>query len=530
MSKNAFLKTISLFLGIMLCMMSIPAAFAQAENIEESITGPADSMNSNRTIIHDITPGYYDLYLQQGESSSFTVSFKNNGKKALDIEPELVDVPYSSYGFDKSWVTISPANAVVEADAEQEFTVEVNIPEDADAGYYEAYIVFTDDVYSGGDAYPQYVNAMYLSVSVSAITHEINPAYYDLYLQQGESDIFTVSFKNNGKKALDIEPKVVDVPYSEDFNESWVTISPANATVEAGAEQEFTVEVGIPEDEEGGYYNTCIAFTDDVYSEEDPYSQYINAMYLSISVPIYQKLELQTTYIDDTIEAGKEYEYMVKIKNMATKNITIAPEINRYGYSFDEFGLEENEIEITAPSTLEPGQIADMVIRVPVPENATGTYDGYIEMNVNGGENEGYEPQLELYLTVLQQPSVPYVKTFSTKNADPITIEVSTNSYGSDAWLRFPPKDEVPSFELNMKHNSNPVDITLIKTTQSGDVSIGCSCVPSWSTDEDNIYQSSGSYYTETYAVSGATGDWELEILPKNTQYFDYSITIGDSE
>jgi hypothetical protein len=64
-----------------------------------------------------------------------------------------------------------------------------------------------------------------------------------------------------------------------------------------------------------------------------------------------------------------------------------------------------------------------MVIRVPVPENATGTYDGYIGMNVDGTGNNGYEPQLELYLTVLQQPSDPYIKTFSTKNADPIIIE-----------------------------------------------------------------------------------------------------------
>lgn len=529
MSKNSFLKIISLFLGIMLCAATIPASFAQIENIEKSAAGPASTTGSNKIVIHEINPGYFDLYLQQGESSSFTVSFKNNGKKSLDIEPKIASVPYS-IDFNESWISISPANVTVEAGAEQEFTVEVNIPEDAGTGYYETYIAFTDDVYSEEDYYPQYVNAMYLSISVSAITHEINPAYYDLYLRQGDNEVFNVSFKNNGNKALEIEPKVVDVPYSVDFNESWISVFPANVTVEAGAEQEFTVEVSIPEDEEGGYYEACIAFTDDVYSEEDPYPQYINSMYLSISVPVYPKLELQTNYIDDTVEAGKEYEYTVKIKNVAGKNITIDPEVTGYSYSFDEFGLDDDEIEITAPSTLEPGEIADMIIRVPVPENATGTYDRYIEMNVNGGENGGYEPQLELYLTVMHQPSVPYVKTFSTKNEDQITIEVSTYSYGSDSWLRNPPRDEVPSFELSMKYNSTPIDMTLVKTTMYGDVSIGGDYFPSWPNDEHDIYQSSGSYYTETYVVSGAIGDWELEILPKNAQNFHYSISIGDSK
>lgn len=367
------------------------------------------------------------------------------------------------------------------------------------------------------------------SVRDETVIHDISPGYYDMYLQQGESESFTVSFKNNDKKALEIEPKIVAMYYSDTFDESWITVSPANVTVEAGAEQEFTIEVSIPEDEDGGYYETYIAFTDDVYSEEDIYSEYVNAMYLSISVPIYQKLELQTSYISDSIEAGMKYEYTVKIKNAASKSITIDPEVTQYDYSFDEFILEDEEIEITAPSTLEPGQIADMIIKVPVPENATGTYNGYIDMNVEGDEY-GYEPQLDLYLTVLQKPSIPYKKNFSTKNADPITIEISTYDYSPGGWLRYPPKDEVPSFELNAKYNSNPVDLTLVKTTQSNSIYIGWDCFSEWSIEDGDIYQDSGSYYTETYTMPGAIGDWEIEILPENIEYFDYSITIGDLE
>ncbi|WP_269851852.1 COG1361 family protein [Methanosarcina horonobensis] len=245
---------------------------------------------------------------------------------------------------------------------------------------------------------------------------------------------------------------------------------------------------------------------------------------------LIKKIELQTYYISDSVEAGIEYEYTVKIKNVAAKNITIDPKVteNYYDSSFDEFDIDD-KIEIIAPSTLEPGQIANMTIRVSVPEDATGTYDGYIDMNVNGNDNDGNEPQLELYLTVLQQPSVPYVKTFSTKTADPITIEVSTYVYSSDSWLRIPPQDEIPSFELNLKFDSSPVDMSPVKTTQRGNVGIGWNYFPTWSEEDGVIYQNYDRYYIERYTVPGAIGDWELEILPRNAETFEYSITVGNS-
>jgi hypothetical protein len=365
------------------------------------------------------------------------------------------------------------------------------------------------------------------------IIHEINPSYYDLYLEQGESNSFNVSFINNDKKALDVEPKLVAVPGSyTNFDESWITISPVNATVNSDTEQEFTIEVNIPEDADGGNYETYIAFTDDIILYPDTYPQYFNVMYLSVMVPIYQKIELQTYYIYDTLEAGKEYEYTTKIKNIATKNVTIDPEVIGYDYSFDKSDLDDDAIEISAPAVLTPGEIADMVIRVPVPEDATGSYSGYIEMNVDGKEDYeccGYDPQIDLNFIFRQQPSVPYAKTFKTRTTDLITIEVSTYAYGSEPWLRSPPKDEAPSFEVNLKYDSSPVDMTLVKTTQSGSVNVGWSDFPVWSSD-DAMYQNSGRYYTETYTVPGAIGDWELTILPKNTENFDYSITIGDSE
>ena len=78
-----------------------------------------------------------------------------------------------------------------------------------------------------------------------------------------------------------------------------------------------------------GEYEAYIAFTDDI----DPNtSQYVNVMYLSVGVPIIPKLELQTDYISDTIEPGKEYEYAIKIKNVADKDVTIDPKANQLQY------------------------------------------------------------------------------------------------------------------------------------------------------------------------------------------------------
>ncbi len=368
-------------------------------------------------------------------------------------------------------------------------------------------------------------------ITEGPIVHEINPYYYDDYIQQGKSNNFNVSFRNNGNEALDIKPKIVPAPYTNsNLSESWVTISPTNITVNAGEEQNFAVGITIPEDEDGGRYEASIAFTDDI----DPNtSQYVNVMYLSVGVPIIPKLEVQTSYLSDTIEPGKEYEYAIKIKNVADKDVTIDPKATTYGMydgSFNTFALSDDAIVISAPSIIKAGEITNMSIFTSVPENATGAYNGYIEMNPDGKENDGSAPQIGLSFVVERPPAVPYVKTFNTMTADPITIEVSTDAYGLDMLPRISPKKEEPSLELNLKYNSSPVNMTLVKTTQSSNVNNEGYNFPIWAMDDSMTYQSYNNHYVETYTIPGAIGDWELSILPKNTNSFDYSITVGNSK
>jgi len=403
-------------------------------------------------------------------------------------------------------------------------------------------------------------DATYENVSnENSTVHTINPTYHSTYLVAGNSEKFTVSFKNEGNEALNIAPKVVPLPDTgSSINESWVTIFPANATVEQGSVQEFTVEVSVPKDAENAAYQTAIAFTDDLQPNS---TQYVNSMSLYVSVQANPKIELQTTYLSDVVKPGTEYEYMVKIKNVADKDVTIDPKVTSYPYGIyystssgassstsssavrpidgdaiiapspsSTFGLSNDEVIIDAPSVIEAGEIVNMTIRVPVPENATGYFDGYIDMNVDGKTNDGSNSQLSLYLRAMQQPEIPCVKKFNTTSNTPITIEVSTDSYDQTSGLRISPKIEEPSFKVNLICNSCPISITPAKVIQTNNVNIGGNSFPLWVMDINPIYQNTNKHYAETYVIPGKAGEWELSILPQDMETFTYSITLGKTE
>lgn len=390
-------------------------------------------------------------------------------------------------------------------------------------------------------------NAIYERPAIPALAadngnytvHSINPTYNYVCVMPGDSETFKVSFRNEGNETINVAPKVMDVPDSYYvLDKSWITISPASVKVEPGMEQDFKVEVNVPEDAESGEYQAQIVFTDDVYSYEyedpeyiqDIEPQYVNVMYLGISVPVRPKLELQTSYISDTMKPGEEYVYEIKIKNVAGKDVTIGPEVTDYdccGYPCSESAFSDDIIEISAPSVIKAGEIAKMTVRIPVPENASGYYSGLIEMNADGNENDGSVPQIGLDFNVIKQPSGPYVKTFTTTTADPITITVSTDTYIGSS-VRISPVKEEPSLKVNLKCNSNPVGMTLVETTESSYIYTQWYNFPAWSIEDSNYESSNG--HVETYKVSGAVGTWELTILPENAESFSCSVTIGDSE
>ncbi|HWR25568.1 MAG TPA: hypothetical protein VN278_04965 [Methanosarcina sp.] len=374
------------------------------------------------------------------------------------------------------------------------------------------------------------------NVTLDNVTvHEISPNGYSTSLTAGFSEQISVSFKNNAEEALDINPKVVTIPnIVNKMDESWITISPANTTVAPGEAKIFTVTLNVPKDTETGFYQSRIAFTDDIRqnTQGDGEPQYVNILNLDASVQGAPKIQVETNYISDTLEAGKVHEYTMKIKNVAKNDVNIAPKVGGYNY-YPGYAqaFTDDAINISAPSVIKAGETVNMTIRVNVPENATGMYNSYIQMNSDGQTNDVYSTQINLNFNVWKPPTAPFVKTFSTKTAGKIKIEISTNTYQNVPMLRSSPERPDPSFELGLKYNSSPVDINLKNVTKSGSVSVGGNSFPlPWESKNGITYQNYNSRYVETYEIPGAIGDWELTILPKNTESFDYSIVLESSE
>ena len=331
------------------------------------------------------------------------------------------------------------------------------------------------------------------SAPIESATSIIDPQNYNTFLTAGSGTQFTVSFTNKENETVALMPKVECVPNNDkSVDKSWVKISPANSTVAPGSKQKFNIEINIPKDTQSGSYQGNIAFNDDLVPNS---TQYANSMHLSLVVQGLPKILLETQYISDILDAGKEYEYKIKMKNVASKDVTIDPKIPEYSISNDPTyipAFKSDAIEISAPSTIKAGETVNMTIRVKVPENVNGRYSGSIAMNVDGetSSDSMNNPQLSLDFTVLKQPFVPYVKAFKTANEEPITVEVSAYT-NANPYLQSP-KKEKPSFKLNLSCNDKPVNMTFVKSVKSGNINIGGGYPQIWPMNDETIYQSFG--------------------------------------
>jgi hypothetical protein len=475
MSRNNGMRAVSIFVGLLLCTGLISTAFAAG----------------NQCIINFTNTG-------------------NISDSPITISPTITQTEYAT------------GDAVPNSTA----------PENATNGNTTMGDPTNDNTITGNTINDNTTtgNNNYDNINIGNTTvNSISPSYYSMFLSSGSSAQFIGSFTNGGNETLVLTPRVVAAPgIKNNINESWVKISPTNVTVSPGSTQNFVVEVNVPWDAESGDYQATIAFTDDLLPNS---TEYVNSMKFSISVQASSKIQLETSYISDTIDAGNEYLYTIRMKNVATKDATIDPKLLVYSNYYDPnyiSNLDPDAVEVSAPSIIKAGEIANMTIKVKIPENTTGKYYGTIVLNVDGevDNNYGINPQVSLDFNILEQPMTPYVKTFKTMTNDPVVIEVSTDVY-DNYWLRSPIKEK-PSFELGLTCNSEPVNMTLVKSAESGGASIG-GYYPIWTMQNGNVYQNYGTHYADTYIAPGEIGDWKLTLLPKDTGSFGYSITVGNS-
>ncbi|HEY9206601.1 MAG TPA: hypothetical protein VIO58_11850 [Candidatus Methanoperedens sp.] len=365
----------------------------------------------------------------------------------------------------------------------------------------------------------------------------ISPQYGNLRLQPGESKELTVTVRNKEKKTVNVNPKVVPFPYGGGYmvDAEWIKVTPNNAEIPAGGSQKFTIKASIPEDASIGGSGLQIAFTDEVMPTPypQPFPNYVHVFQLSVEVWAPPKLQIMPQYFSDQVEAGKKYNYEIKLKNTGDQPIGINPKLSSdpyYGpYGIGAPVLTEDAITITSPNSVPAGATEIVKIQLTVPSDAKGYFNGYIDLGIDDASIRDWEGRVNINFNIWKQPTEPFVRSFTLKETTPITIEVSSSSYyGYPSGKSGGAKAPEPSFETTLiDPEGKQVELAVTKTVTKGNVNMGGDRPP-WEIDSESIYQESGIQRIETYKANGSPGEWKLKVLPRNTQGFDYSIIIGE--
>lgn len=378
----------------------------------------------------------------------------------------------------------------------------------------------------------------------------IDPAYKYIELKPGENGNFTVSVENNDNKTVKLNPRLLIIPYTEKYiNESWVSISPSAKDMKAGEEQDFEVEVNIPEDADLGNYAVLIAFTENV-PEGDIAGYYPNfpgTMQLNLRVWVPPMVQILTPYTNDLVEAGESSTYEIKLRNTGGKDVAISPELTEggdiiyydsaYPYGGVAYAFGNDAISIEAPEEVKAGETAVVKLTLNVPADAKGSYAGTLDLNIDDPGITEYEGKVSLNFRILSAPEEPYETTFKTISNSTISIEISAYQYGYGVYTEKGNSNNIPSFKVSLKDPSGEeVTPALASREYRGSVNIiddtytyppymSARVAGGTGTNIQESYQGGATTVVETYTVPGAAGNWTLSILPVNTENFEYSIT-----
>ncbi|WP_321420323.1 hypothetical protein [uncultured Methanomethylovorans sp.] len=381
-------------------------------------------------------------------------------------------------------------------------------------------------------------------------TISVDPSYYYLMLQPGNSGNFTVTVTNKEDVAVTLHPTMVVTPYTYSYmDESWVTITPSELTIEAGQKAEFVVNVSIPKDAEIGNYATTLAFMENISEGDILYQGFPGTVQLNVDVWTPPQVQILTTYIYDRVETGKVYNYEIMLKNTGNSEITIDPKlvenmyypmvaekasvstdsassIPYYGGSGQAFGSDA--ITITGPSSIKPGETAVVKVKLEVPADAKGDFSGSIDLNIDDPGIREYEGMVSLNFHVAVQPEKPYEIPFKVNDNGTVTIELTSHMY--DMYASSSSAD--PSFKVKLINpQGNEVEAVKAGVQYGGSVTVGSISYPVLMASGNTLeYQSYSQDYVETYTVQASAGQWTLSVMPHNIENFEYSIKIGPSQ
>ena len=210
--------------------------------------------------ILQISPKHEWFELKPGGEKEFTVKVKNKDEETVSTSPRIEVQPFGEYFLEEEWITVEPGSAEIKASEEQEYTVTVNIPEDAEIGHYSAQVVFTNDTMPTPypAPFPMYVNSLSLSIQVwEPPKIVVQPQHIHDRVEAGERQEYEIQFENKGDKAIAISPEIGGGdrwhgPFENTIPEGWLTID-APAKVEANSKATVRVTVNVPVDAKGRY-------------------------------------------------------------------------------------------------------------------------------------------------------------------------------------------------------------------------------------------------------------------------------------
>jgi len=376
--------------------------------------------------------------------------------------------------------------------------------------------------------------------TVSYTKLEMMPSYMNFVAEPGEKKEMTVTVRNRDTKSVHVQPMVRQQPYGGPYvaESSWFVISPASADIPAGESAKFTVTTTVPEGTVRGSYSSMITITDETYPSPypQPYPNYIHTLGLSVSVASSPVILISTPYISDQLESGGEYSYTIDLKNNGKTPLALNARIGDESYpSYGPYGpqappLDAKSFTVSGPFSLPPGQNGTITVKVNVPQNASGYFNGNVDLGIDDPAIRMEENRIQLNFQIWKQPEGGFSKKFIATTQEPISLELSSSMYmmmpvTEAGTPRNMPRRE-PSFDATLTGPDGNANLVLVEKVIKGSVNLGNDPMLT-NGDRPGQYQESGTQYIFTYSAQGRPGEWTLAVMPRNTQSFEYKISQG---
>jgi hypothetical protein len=352
----------------------------------------------------------------------------------------------------------------------------------------------------------------------------IEDEYRNLELKPGESDSFTVTVENGEESAVDLSPHVFVPKLGErPVNQEWVTIEPADTTLDAGDEQEFTVSVAVPEDAELAEYRGMIAFTDETVTYPGRPARPVHAISFNLRVftePTVHIVEGEHGHAQ--IQAGESHTHSIVIENTGDAAVPLNPKVSseRRPHPTEDPSLERSWIELDAPSEVQPGDTASVDVTIaPSQDAAVGDYDFELDLGLKDPARDDRSPywqQVHLGFQVWKQPDAPFTTGFTvTEQTEDVTLTLTTHRRTTTA-------SEPPRFDVSfVSPNGTVVEADRERVTTSGNVDLA----RQEDTPGDSPYASPGNERAFTYSLDEpGAGEWTARIMPHNAIDFRYEL------